>query len=422
MKKGVLFTIIISLCVVNVFAQEKDDKKFGINFSGFVKNDVFFDNRQTVTIREGHFLLYPDNEKLDIDGKDINAKPTLNMLAIQSRLTGKITGPDAFGAKTSGVIEADFFGNESKDFADVNGFRVRHAFVKLNWKTTELLFGQYWHPMFQTGCFPGVISFNTGVPFQPFSRNPQIRLTKKVGNLSLMLAAIEQRDFTSTGGSAVLRNSAMPDMQFQLTYGTKNDSAKTEFLIGAGAGYKTIVPRLYSETKDTANKTIQHKVDEKVSSLSASVFMKFKLPILTVKVEGVYGQNMTDLVMLGGYAVSGISDSSKMSYDYTTLNTASGWLDVHSNGTKFQVGFFGGYAMNLGTNDEIKGAFSSRGSNIKYVYRAAPRFVFISGKTQFATELEYTTASYGTSDNKGIVIKNKDISNLRVLFSAIYNF
>ncbi|OFX17340.1 MAG: hypothetical protein A2033_16660 [Bacteroidetes bacterium GWA2_31_9] len=421
MKKIILSLIVFLPLFINA-QEKKENPVYGITFSGFVKNDVFFDNRQTVTIREGHFLLYPDNEKLDVDGKDINAKPTLNMLAIQSRLTGKITGPDAFGAKTSGMIEADFFGNEGKDFADVNGFRIRHAFVKLNWKTTELLFGQYWHPMFQTGCFPGVISFNTGVPFQPFSRNPQIRLTKKVGKLSLMLAAIEQRDFTSSGGSVVLRNSAIPDMQFQLTYGTKNDSAKTEFLVGAGVGYKTIVPRLFSETKDTANKTISHKVNEKVSSLSASVFMKFKLPILTVKVEGVYGQNMYDLVMLGGYAVSGISDSSKMSYDYTTLNTASGWLDIHSNGTKFQIGLFGGYAMNLGTTDEIKGAVSSRGSNIKYVYRAAPRFVFISGKTQFATEIEYTTAAYGTSDNKGIVSKTKDISNLRVLFSAIYNF
>ena len=97
------------------------------------------------------------------------------MLSVQTRLVGKITGPDAFGAKTSGYIEAEFFGTSD---ADVNGFRLRHAYVKLNWTTTELLIGQFWHPMFITESFPEVVSFNTGAPFQPFNRSPQIRVTQ----------------------------------------------------------------------------------------------------------------------------------------------------------------------------------------------------------------------------------------------------
>lgn len=418
MKKIFIFLLISAIASTSIlFAQ--DDKKFGISFSGFVKNDVFFDTRQTVAAREGHFLLFPDNEKLDVNGEDINAKPNFNMLAIQSRLTGKITGPDAFGAKTSGLLEGAFFGHTD---ADINGFRLRHAFVKLNWTKTELLMGQYWHPMFATGCFPGTVSFNTGVPFQPFSRNPQVRLTHSIGKLNIMIAALSQRDFASQGGSTALRNSATPDMQFQLTYGMKNDSAKTELLVGAGAGYKTLVPRLFSETVDTAGKKIQFKADESVSSLSASAFIKYKLPALTIKLEGVYGQNLFDVLMLGGYAYTSINDSSKMSYDYTTINNMSLWADIHTNGTKFQVGFFGGYTQNLGASSDIIGGVSARGSNIKYVYRAAPRFVFISGKTQLCTEIEYTTAAYGTANKSGIVENTKDISNLRLLFSAIYSF
>jgi hypothetical protein len=30
---------------------------FGISFSGFVKTDLIYDSRQTVSIREGHFFL-----------------------------------------------------------------------------------------------------------------------------------------------------------------------------------------------------------------------------------------------------------------------------------------------------------------------------------------------------------------------------
>jgi len=90
----------------------------------------------------------------DKDGNDINAKASYNFLNIQTRLRGDIKGPDALGAKTSGAIEAEFFGTTD---TDMNGFRLRHAYVKLNWKTTELMVGQFWHPMFITSCYPDVV-------------------------------------------------------------------------------------------------------------------------------------------------------------------------------------------------------------------------------------------------------------------------
>ncbi|MCB0316360.1 MAG: hypothetical protein KDH84_24420, partial [Calditrichaeota bacterium] len=103
--------------------------------------------------------------------------------------------PDAFGAKASGVIEGAFFGHTNDD---INGFRLRHAFVKLAWEKTALYFGQYWHPMFVTAVFPGVVSFNTGVPFQPFSRNPQFRLEQTMSSSAkFIVALLSQRDFAS---------------------------------------------------------------------------------------------------------------------------------------------------------------------------------------------------------------------------------
>ena len=180
--KKVFFNLSLLASIIANAQDSKEVPKPGINFSGFVKTDIFYDTRQTGCIREGHFLLYPENKLPDSYGNDINARANFNILSIQSRLKGSITGSDAFGAKTSGLIEADFFGNENANFSDVNGFRIRHAFVKLNWKSTELMAGQYWHPMFIAESFPGVISFNTGAPFQPFSRNPQIRLTQSFGN------------------------------------------------------------------------------------------------------------------------------------------------------------------------------------------------------------------------------------------------
>jgi hypothetical protein len=431
--KKIYGVLILDFLFLISYSQNKDPK-FGIEFSGFVKTDAFYDTRQTVNIREGHFLLYPDNISKDADGIDINAKPGFNMLSIQSRLKGTITGLDAFGAKTSGVIEADFFGNENASFSDVNGFRLRHAFVKLKWKSTELLAGQYWHPMFIAESYPGVVSFNTGAPFQPFSRNPQIRLSHSIGNIKLIACVFSQRDFTSIGpeytfannkytsaslaSSKYMRNAGMPNAHVQVQF--KNDSSTV--IAGAGFDYKTIMPELY--TVNTAA-TMKFTSDVKLSSMSAIGFLNIKLKPATIKLEGVYAQNAYDMVMIGGYGVNEVSDTATGAKNFTNLTTCSMWADVQSTGKKIQFGVFGGYTKNMGSEDSIKTtSIYARGSNIDYVYRVAPRVVFISGKFNIALEAEYTFAMYGTAngDKMGQSTNNKAVANTRALLAFIYNF
>ncbi len=411
MKKHLLILFVLIFPIILV---AQDNKNFGIKFSGFVKSDIFWDSRQTVDVREGHFCLYPQNEKFDINGKDVNAKSKFNILSIQTRLKGNITGPDAFGAKTSAYIEAEFFGTSN---ADVNGFRLRHAFAKLSWTNTELLVGQYWHPMFITGCYPGTVSFNTGAPFQPFSRNPQIRLTQNFNNFKIQLSALSQRDFTSTGpdgpSSKYLRNSVLPEMNITLQYATKFDNGN-ELLTGIGGDYKMLTPRLETDSL--------YKTDEKVSGFSGMAFLKYKLQPITLKFEGVYGQSPYSLTMLGGYVVHSITDINKIFVDYTTVNTLSFWADIHTNGKKIQGGLFAGYTKNLGADGNVAGPYYSRGANIAYVYRVSPRIIFNSGKMRFAGEVEYTVAAYGTTDVEGVVHNYKDICNLRLLLGVYYFF
>lgn len=432
MKKIIIFLILF--INVSIFTQDKkDESKFEISISGFVKTDFFYDTRQSVNIREGHFLLYPDNISLDAENNDINASQGFNILSIQSRVKIMVTAPEILNAKPSAVIEADFFGNENSSFSDVNGFRLRHAFVKLNWSTTELLAGQFWHPMFIAESFPGVLSFNTGAPFQPFSRNPQIRLTKSFGNLKLIGCIYTQRDFTGIGpeytflnnkytsaalsSSKFLRNSGIPDMHFQFQY--KSDYSR--FLAGAGADYKIIKPELFTVNNSA---TAKFKSDKTLGSFSAIGFMNFKLKPVNVKLEAVYAQNAYDMVMLGGYAVKEITDTATGLKDFTNLNTLSVWTDINTNGEKIQFGLFAGYTKNLGSSNSVKGAIYARGSNIDYVYRIAPRLVFITGKLIFGAEGEYTFVMYGKANGnmKGGVTNGNAVNNLRTLLSVIYNF
>jgi hypothetical protein len=414
MKKIFLIASLFALLTTSVIKAQ--DKTWGFNLTGFVKTDIFYDSRQVSNAREGHFLYFPLGESLDKNGTDVNAKGSSNILSIQTRLNGKITGPDAFGAKTSAMIEGEFFGTSD---ADVNGFRLRHAIITFDWKKTSLMAGQYWHPMFVTDVYPGTISFNTGAPFQPFSRNPQLRLTQGLddkNSVKLMLTAYSERDFQSSGpagtSSVYLRNAMLPGLDMQLQY--KSDKV----VLGAGGDFKMLKPRLIT-TKNVST-------DETISSFSGEGYAKFKFDDLTIKLEGVYGQNMTDMSMLGGYALKTLDTSSGVE-TYSPISTFSVWGDI-SYGKDVEFGIFGGYTKNLGATDNLFSNtatfYYSRGYNIDNVFRVSPRISFTSGKAKISAELETTSAAYGTvnKDNNGKVEATKSFINVRGLLAFYYFF
>lgn len=403
--KKVYLVFLLALISSNLIAQSGD---WGINFHGFVKGDYMFDSRQTVSAREGHFLLYPASEVLDANGEDINAVPNFNILSIQSRLKGVITGPDLLGAKASAVIEAAFFGQSD---ATINTLRLRHAFIKLDWEKTTLLLGQYWHPMFITDIFPGTVSFNTGVPFQPFSRNPQIRLVHKFSDLSFTLVAASQRDFVSTGpaggSSTYLRNALIPILNFGLDYKSDN------LMIGANVNYMTLRPALVTGAN--------YKTDATVSSVSFMGFAKITSGDFGWKLEGILGQNNTDLLMLGGYAVKSVDPVTGIA-EYTNIKNMTLWTEIYY-GQALQYGIFAGLTKNLGAVDDVAGSIYTRGVNIESVMRVSPRIQYSVGKVRFAAELEYTSAAYGTAAAKTLKVENtKNIVNTRLLLATYYFF
>lgn len=384
----------------------------GISLKGFVKNDVFLDSRQTVTAREGHFLLWPKSKLPDARGDDVNEQGQFNMLALQSRLSGVINGPEVLGARTSGMIEGDFFAQANDN---IHLFRLRHAFVRLAWEKTELLAGQYWNPMFVTSCYPATVSFNTGVPMQPFARNPQLRLKHKMGAFDVVVAALAQRDYMSRAegqaSSRFLRNSGVPDMHFQLHF---NGSL---FQAGAGLAYKTILPRLETEQG--------LKTDAAVSGLSGLAYLKLDLEPVTIKMEAVSGQNLTDMLQVSGFATQTLNPVTD-ERSYEPLRNLSLWTDIHTNGKPWQVGLFGGYTRNLGTQNTVLGdadLIFGFGNTIASLYRISPRVLYYAGKLRFGLEGEYTSATFGSSfDDHAVPVDTQTVGNMRMLFSVYYFF
>ncbi|MCF8346845.1 MAG: hypothetical protein K9G38_06505 [Bacteroidales bacterium] len=425
MRKAILiFTAAIFFGGSAAWGQE-ERPEFGVKISGFVKNDFFWDSRQTMAAREGHFLLWPSPEQLSTDGKDINAKPNFNFLAIQSRLSASITGPDAFGARTSAIIEGDFF---AQGDANINLLRLRHAMIKLQWENTSLITGQYWNPLFVTSCFPGTVSFNTGTPLQSFARNPQIRITHSFGKLSVLAAALSQRDFSTRGpdpsdpsktlvSSSFLRNASIPDMHLQAHYNIGTTESGTSMLFGAGVAWKTVVPRLASVSAN--------KVDEKVSGLTAIAFSKLTLAPVTIKLQGRYGENIADVLSISGFAVRS-EDLVTGERTYTPLQNITFWGEIHTNGKKVQAGVMGGALKNMGTKaamSDVLNPVYGLGTNIALLYRVSPRVVFISNKTKLAFEVEYTVADYGSDHDVNYIPQTvSTVANVRGLMSVIHAF
>ncbi|AXJ01482.1 hypothetical protein CYPRO_2234 [Cyclonatronum proteinivorum] len=404
----------IFCCLTAAFAfvvsQEVNAQSFSV--SGFVKTDVFSDGRELVAARENQFALFPLPELL-VDGKDVNENRQLNMSSIQTRITAGLTGPDAFGARTSGVIEGAFFGVTD---ANINTFRLRHAFVRLDWENTQFIAGQFWHPLFNTQSFPEVVNFNTGVPFKAFSRNPQLRLTHRVGDISLIAAAMAQRDFAGPGGNKPLRNSGIPN----LFAGIHATAAGHHF--GTGVDFKQVI--------------LEHNQTEATNSLAASAFARFNFGTGFFKLYGLVGQNMTDHLMIGGLAREKI-DNAKDKVLPTSI--ISFWTELstgfrgESDGVRTEFGVFAGYTQNLGvSSDNFIPVDGSRGFfleyndlidlGIDYVWRISPRAQVHSGPVRFALELEYTVAAYGAFNSDLTISDSKAVGNFRTQFSAYLFF
>lgn len=388
-------------------------QNIGISFNGFVKTDVIYDTRQNLSLREGHFLLWPLAERLDNNGDDINNKYNFNILSIQTRLQSNITGPEVFSAKTSAYVEAEFFGSAD---ASINSLRLRHAYVDIDWISTKIRAGQFWHPFFNTDCFPGTVSFNTGVPFQPFGRYPQLRIVQKIADVSLTAAAITQRDFASFGpegnSSIYLRNTGIPELFLGLQY------TNPAFLIGAGAEYKMLTPRLF--TAGTEGKT--YKTAEKVASIAANAYTKISTGDFTAKLYGVYGQNLVDLLLPSGYVVKEF-DPVTGAETYSPLNNLSVWTDL-AYGKKIEAGVYAAYGKSLGTDENtMTNTVYGRGTDIKSLIRVSPRLVFNEGKFRTALEVEYTAAEFGKMNNndKNLIDETTKVNNLRILL-AFYMF
>lgn len=408
-------TSLILLCAITTKAQEPEKPKFEIKPYGFINYEIILDTYKSLDARDGEVYFYPLMESLDANGKDKNEQLQLQMLSLSTRFGLKISGPDILGAKTSGLIEADFFAT-ANDYARL--LTLRHLTINLKWEKSELLLGHYWHPVIVTEVIPANISFGAGVPINALNRSPQVRFTVFPSeSVKLSITALTQSYHKSSGPAEAQRNSGLPEIIGQASLGNR----KT-FMIGASAGYKWLTPRIETTTNYSTNKTIGQYL--------FNAYVMVKVSNTTIKAMALYGQNLTHLNMIGGYGMkTGTDANAEQDYEYTSLKTLGTWFDLQQGFGKVGLGLFLGYSKLLGADDDYTSLTVGtvkyfRNDDMDYFYRISPRISYKEENLTFALEYMLAGAVYGkTWDAKHKVTSSMDpVYNNRITFAAKYDF
>ena len=425
-------TLFVAALMAMFFGGAKAQEKPSVKLYGFIRNYACFDTRESLTSNSEQFYYMPKDKFIDPNGKDINEQPNMMLLSITTRLGVNITGPEFLGSKTSAKIEADFAGFGTSNTV----LRIRQAYAKMDWEKNSVLAGQAWHPM-MGDMMPDVFSLETGAPFTPFSRSPQVRYDYKNKNFTLTATALYQFQYTSYGPDGTsfnyARNAAVPELYFQAMY--KNGG----FMMGAGVDLLTLKPR-QSYTMGTpvnptdvpngkdsnGNPTYTYKCyEDPVVSISPTVFASYKKGDWGVKGRFTYAQNAAHLSMISGYGVTKIKDNGEQ--EYGTLNSLNGWIDI-TNKQQLKKGYltwcwFVGYTKNLGCNDDIVGPIYMRGEkNMDSMWRDALSILYTHNAMSIGLEWNSTTVAYGKADSRYKMSDTHKVTNERICLMLKYNF
>lgn len=382
--------------------EDKSVEQVTLDYTGFIRWDGFYNTRQSVGVREGLLYFYPKEVKRTEQGVDENATSQIDFLSVFTRGAMKVTAPPVWGAKLSGLVEADFFGHLN---STISNFRLRHAYFKLKWDTSELMFGQYWDTFTNVAFFPGVLNPGAGQPLQPFSRNPGIYYNwQPLEPLRLESALTMQRDAFSEFGAKneLQQNSGLPAANVNLIWDGNPVS------VGVGAMGKAIRPTLTADN---------------LFSAAGQLFANAQITdALRLRGRVVYGSNLADHQMLGGFVET--NDGR-----FLNLNSWSSWLDAEYALTpQWKLGLFGGYTGNLGAGVAAEAkTFTARNPEMAYTWFVVPRVIFDPSKhLRFALETHLTQSLYTTGYSPTLAPQAQEgdsaVNNAHIALIAMLKF
>lgn len=270
--------------------------KWATTFYGFAEFDAINDSTQSFNDTAGNGLI---QKRTTLAGK--NDRTTFGMR--NSRFGFKITSPEYHGIKATGVVEADFLGNQAKEFSEQQifsnaGLRVRHFALKVETPVVDMMFGQYWGLFGWQAYFdPNTVEIQ-GVPGEVFSRTAQARISKtiKAGDASVDIAVAAVRP--------PQRDSGVPDGQggIKFTYA----GWKTVRTVGSTG---TSADGLSIGVSGVARRFIEPNFNAAPTGRKGKTGMGISIDGLLPVVPGTLENRANSLALTGSFvAGTGISD------------------------------------------------------------------------------------------------------------------
>ena len=415
----------------------KDHLLSHYKFYGFIRNYMAYDSREAVAGTGDLFFYLPKDQSLNAAGEDLNQKNSFRFLSLTSRVGVDVSGYQIGGTTIGAKIEADFYAGLS-GVTGTATLRLRQAYLTLGWKdlplsgepraSVNIKMGQAWHPMAADLC--PVFTLESGAPFGPFSRTPQLTMDANLGeHFTLTASALWQMQYTSAGpdpkgpdkdgiyaavsSAEFIKYSCTPEGYLGATLKFGGWMARV------GADILSIKPRTtgkggFYETQEGAMepvwKSTTVKVSDRITTVSPFVYMQYVKGKFAMKAKTIYASAGEHFNIQGGYGITRKFEGEGQDghYEYTPTRSSSTWFTV-SYGKKWAPMLMLGYYKNFGTAEDLYSAagdgsvlesdfYFSKNSfkNLNQLYRICPALICNFGKLSIGLDYEFSGAQFGT--------------------------
>ena len=432
MKKIVLSLLaVLSSLGPGVVCAAQEETPSKLRLYGFIRNYAVYDTHKVNAGTQDLYFYMPADRSLQDDGTDGNAIPSFRMLALTTRLGLDISGYRIGETQVSGVVEGDFYCMSGSTAT----FRMRQAYVSMLWDNLvlgdlRLNVGQTWHPM--AADMPHITNLETGAPFNPFNRSPQIMAHWTVGKFTWTGGILYPMQYLPVGPSYSTapvwyerREQYLPVTTYATTksadfvkYGLIPEvylgvSLQTGGFLGrAGVNLFSIKPGWEApsiQVVDAQARELTYDYEtrsalpSRLFAVSPFVFLQFTAGSFQVRAKSILAQSGEHMNLLSGYGAT--FDWNTLSMTYTPMQDWASFLSFQA-GRKFQFLCMLGYMQQLGTtkslfNYELSDyrnsiwMNTSADSSIQRAFRATPTIAYNLGRLTFSLEYNCTGAWFG---------------------------
>ena len=424
MKKGIIIVLAALLSGSAAFAQEEKPAHFKLY--GFIRNYLTADSRAVNGGTEDLYFYMPkghDYKNANSGDLRFDANDGFNwrFVSLTTRLGLDVSAYKWGSMGISGKVEADFYYLSGS----VPTLRLRQAFMKLNWDNcpVALTIGQSWHPM--AADMPHMNNLETGAPFNPFNRSPQLTADVKLNDkLTLTASLLYLNHYLPTGPGNVKSKDyykyGLPEAYVGVTYKSGKFVGKAGLDMVNMRPYRTIADW---RVQDGGAPTIE--VKSLLHTFSPFVFVQYTNGMFQLRAKSILAQSGEHMNLLSGYGVH--SFNSDGTIDYTPMQDWASFVSFQY-GKKFQVMGMLGYMKQLGTTKDLAGEIwinTAADTRIQQAFRATPTVAWNLGKFTVSLEYNLTAAEFGSDSRnaRGMYTGDKEwILNHRFICMTKFNF